>query len=175
MATVSITESNVLTALRTFILSLVTCEVVQGLGNRSAMPPTDFIAMTPLSMTIIETNVSTYSDAPGNGTQNVMRPTRLDVQIDCYGSTAFDRATIISTMLRSEYACNSFAASGFDVQPLYADDPKQLPFINGEDQYEQRFTFAAALQFNPVVTVPQDFATALNFAAVKDRKSTRLN
>lgn len=166
MATVSITESNVLTALRTFILSLVTCEVVKGLGNRVAMPAGDFIAMTPVIAPPLATNVSTYSNVQGAGMQNIERSTQYMVQIDCYGTTAGDRATLISTLLRSEYACNSFAASGFDVQPLYAEDPKQMPIVDGEAQYEERWTFNAVLQYNPVISVPQDFADALNVGLI---------
>jgi hypothetical protein len=166
MPTVSITESNVLAALRTFILSLVSCEVIKGLGNRVAMPASDFIAMTPVIAPPLATNVSTFSDAPGAGTQNIERSTQYMVQIDCYGATAGDRATLISTLLRSEYACNSFAASGFDIQPLYAEDPKQMPIVDGEAQFEERWTFNAVLQMNPVISVPQDFAAALNVGLV---------
>lgn len=166
MPTVSITESNVLAALRTFILSLVTCEVIKGLGNRVAMPPNDFIAMTPVMAPPLATNVSTYSDVPGAGTQSIKRSTQYMVQIDCYGATANDRATLISTLLRSEYACNSFAASGFDIQPLYAEDPKQMPIVDGEAQFEERWTFNAVIQFNPAVSVPQDFAAALSVGLI---------
>ena len=162
MATVSISESNVLTALRTFILSLVTCEVIRGLGNRAAMPAGDFIAMTTIMAPPLATNVSTYSDIPGAGTQNIKRSTQINIQLDCYDVSAAENATIISTLLRSEYACNSFAASGFDIQPLYAEDPKQMPIVNAESQWQERWTFAAVLQFNPVIAVPQDFATTLN-------------
>ncbi|WP_048996427.1 phage neck terminator protein [Burkholderia multivorans] len=162
MATISITESNVLTALRTFILPLVSCEVIKGLVNRAAMPAGDFVAMTPVMAPPLATNVSTYSDVPGAGAQNVKRSTRFDVQIDCYGATSAENAAIISTLLRSEYACQSFKASGFDVQPLYADDPKQMPIVDDSDQWLERWTFSAVLQYNPVVTVPQDFAATLN-------------
>lgn len=149
------TKSQVMTALGKFILSLVSCEVVQGLDNRVPMPKGDFVVMTPILSPVLATNVSTFDAA--QGTETLHRSTRYDVQVDCYGATASDRAALLSMMLRSEYACNSFAASGYDVQPLYAEDPHQLPFVNAEAQYEERWSFTAALQFSPAVSTPMEF------------------
>jgi hypothetical protein len=48
-----------------------------------------------------------------------------------------------------------------NIQPLYADNPTQMPLIDGEAQYEQRWKLTASLQYNPIVTVSQDFADTL--------------
>jgi hypothetical protein len=157
----TIQESDVLTALRTFLLSLVNCEVIRGQTNRVPMPKGDFIALTPLLTVQLETPVSTYHDIQYLGTQNIQRSTRFDIQIDSYGASACDRANTISILLRTEYACDQFKASGFDIQPLYGEDPKQIPLITGEEQYLERWTFTAVLQCNPVVSIPQDFADKL--------------
>ena len=44
------------------------------------------------------------------------------------------------------------------VVPLYADDPRQMPFINAESQYEWRWVLEAKLQVNQAVQIPQQFA-----------------
>lgn len=157
---ISTTKSQVMTALRAFILSIVPCEVVQGLNNRVPMPKGDFIALTPIMLPALATNVSTFD--PDRGEKTIHRSTRYDVQVDCYGTTAADRAALLAMMLRSEYACDSLAASSGCVQPLYADEPGQLPFVNAEGQFEERWSFSVALQFNPAITLPQDSATEIS-------------
>jgi hypothetical protein len=166
-ATVSITETQVLVASRSFILSLVNLDgnhVIRGLQNRVAMPAGDFIEITASLSSPLSTNVQTY--APDNNASLNKRSTQLSVQIDCYGVSAMDNANMLSMMLRSDYACQSFAASGLDMQPLYANDAHQLAFVSGEEQWIERWTFDAVLQINPVVSVPQDFADSLEVGLI---------
>jgi hypothetical protein len=166
-ATVSITETQVLTVLRSFILSLVSLDgdhVIRGLQNRVPMPAGDFIEITASLTSPLSTNVQTY--APDNSASLNKRSTQLSVQIDCYGVSAMDNANMLSMMLRSDYACQKFAASGLDMQPLYANDAHQMPFITGEDQYMERWVFDGVLQINPVVSVPQDFADSLEVGLI---------
>lgn len=164
--TVSITEDNVLAALRTFLLSIVAAgvEVIYGQDNRVPEPlGDDFLVMTPLSQARLSTNDTTYTDPGTNpGTANYERATRSMIQIDIHGPNSADNAAMIETLYRSEYAVDSFSTSGLDIQPLYCDDAKQMPFINGENQFEQRWIITAAIQYNPVTAVPQDFADALS-------------
>ena len=93
------------------------------------------------------------------GVRSARQPTRLTVQIDVHGPNSAENAQAISTLLRDGYGCYQFAASGYDVQPLYADEPRQTPFINGENQYEFRWTVNAVLQANIVIDMPQAFFT----------------
>lgn len=154
-ATVSPSQSVVMTALRSFILSLIACEVIQGLGNGTPMPLGAFIAITPLFQNRLSTNVDSYADpTPTTGSKSAQASTQYTVQIDTYGPDSSDWAAILSTMLRDEYACLSMAP---DVQPLSADDPRMAPLIDGEQQYEQRWTVTALLQYNPVVSTPMQF------------------
>lgn len=155
--TPSITETQVFTALRAFVLTIVDCEVVRLPANRVPAPAGAFVGLSPPSNIPLATNVASYT-----GTQkSVERSSQITMQIDCYGAGSGDRATAISALLRDSYACEQFAASGFDIQPLYAGDAKQLPLVDGEQQYEERWSFEAVLQFNPVITMPQDSATSL--------------
>jgi hypothetical protein len=95
------------------------------------------------------------------GTQMLMQPTKVTIQLDVHGPNSADNTQIISTTWRDEYAVDQFATSGFDVTPLYASEPQQVPFINAEQQFENRWTIDVVMQANQVVTVPQQFASAL--------------
>lgn len=158
------TQTDLFTALRSFIMGLIACEVVQGLGNGVPMPRDGFIAMTPINQNRLATNVDTYSDpTPTTGTKNSKQAVQHTVQIDCYGPLSGDWAAILSTMLRDEYACLAMAPN---VQPLHADDPRMAPLTDGENQYEQRWILTALFQVNPVVSTPMQFAAALNVGIV---------
>jgi hypothetical protein len=151
----------VFTKLAAFLATIVPTgtEIVQGLGNRVPMPVGPFIAMTPILQTRLDTNQDTYADpypTPG-GARSVQQNIRLQVQLDCYGPDAGDWATTISTLLRDDYGVDALAP---DAAPLYVEDPRQVPFISGEEQYVTRWTVGAILQYNPVTALPQDFAAA---------------
>lgn len=89
-------------------------------------------------------------------------PTQLDVQLDVHGPASGDNAQVLSTLLRDEYATAWFDASGLDLQALYASDPRQVPFVNAESQWEERWVVTASLQANLTVQVPQEFADTLH-------------
>lgn len=93
-----------------------------------------------------------------DGVQNIMQPTMIVFQIDIHGPASADNAQTISTLLRDDYGVRAFAALDPLVVPLHADDPKQMPFINGENQYEDRWIVEACLQADGSVEVPQQFA-----------------
>lgn len=146
-----------MTALRSFILTQFAGEVVQGVGNGVPMPQGAFIAITDISSIALSTNITTLI----NGNNSIARPSQFTVQVDCYGAASCDTATALCVLLRSQYGCDQFKTSGFEIQPLYAGDARKLPLVNGEQQYEDRWTFEAVLQYIPTVTAVQDSATAL--------------
>ena len=92
------------------------------------------------------------------GVQNLEQPIEYTVQIDAYGPASADNAAVISTLFRDDYAVAAFAAVSNKMAPISADDPKQMPLINEENQYQARWTFYAVMQVNAVVTVSQQFA-----------------
>lgn len=91
------------------------------------------------------------------GSATSMQPIKMTIQLDIHGPLGGDNAHVVSTLLRDTYGVDQFATSGFDVTPLYTSDPKQLPFINGEEQIETRYVVDVVLQCNPVVTIPQQY------------------
>lgn len=152
--TSALTESDVFKVLRAYVQSLVDCEVIQSQVNRAAMPKGEFVAMTALSLAPIETNIHSVTwDA-----ELIKTPSQMAIQIDCYGKESGANAQAISALFRDDYACKFFADSGFDLQPLYASDPQQMPLINGEDQYEKRWFFTVNIQVNHSIDLSKETA-----------------
>lgn len=102
------------------------------------------------------------SDVLASGAKEATQNAMLDVQLDFHSkdpTIAGDMAQTISTLFRDEYATQSFAEQDPAVAtPLYADDPRQMPFVNDQQQYEWRWVVEACLQVNQTVTVPQQYA-----------------
>ena len=166
-ATISLTDSDVFTALRTFLTSILLAgtEVVQGQDNRVPMPIGDFVTMTAKSNSRIELNHTVYTDPGTNpGSEAYVTPSEFVIQLDFYGTNSAQNAKITESLFRSQSALDSF--SNANIKPLYADNPVQIPLINGEEQYEQRWKVDAHIQYNPAVTMPQDFAAALTINVI---------
>lgn len=93
-------------------------------------------------------------------------PQQLVFQVDVHGPSSWDNTQIFSNLFRSIYGVDALAASGLELAPLFCNEPKQLPFINAEDQVEDRWVIEATLQFNPVVSTPQQFADVLEIELI---------
>lgn len=112
--------------------------------------------------------VGTYTVSPGGqtvgiqtlaaGIENLTQAFDYTVQIDVHGPNAINNANTITTLFRDERGVELFQGSGFPVEPLYADDPLQIPFQNAEQQWETRQVITAHMQVNFTVTLPQQFA-----------------
>lgn len=150
-------SDDLFVAVRAFLLALFPSgvEVVQGIQNGVPMPLGPFICMTAKAQARLATNHSSYSV---DLQRQVKMPTEYSIQLDCYGPTSSDMATTIKAFWRDQFGCDMLAAVG---APLYATEPVQMPLVNGEQQYEARWMTIALLQFNPVLTVPQESAIAL--------------
>ncbi len=99
------------------------------------------------------------------GAKTLTQSAEVTLQIDFHSSdtTAGDFAQIVSTCLRDSFGVDFFAGlppplNG--VVPLYADDPRQAPFINDSGQYEFRWSLDCCLQIYQVVSVSQQYADA---------------
>lgn len=116
-----------------------------------------------------------------------MQEAEVDVQIDVHGPNSHDNAAVITTLFRDDYAVEQFLAYGTAppgyptvgqifgttpwqnnssnytaVAPIHADDPKQIPFLNAEQQYENRWIVTARLQANQIVSVSQQFFSVIS-------------
>lgn len=158
----SITEDAILTALRAFLLAVLPAgvEVIQGQVNRVPEPTSpDFVMMIPTNRTRLSANVDTWDTVMPPVQMAAAHPTQLSVQLDIHGPNGSDNAQIITTLWRDSYACDAIDPAVF--QPLFATDGRQAPFINGENQYENRWTLELALQANPIVSTPAPFADSV--------------
>jgi hypothetical protein len=159
--------------------------IIRGQVNRVPQPAeTDIVVLWPLMRDRIATNQDTPSDnqvigSINSGTLTVTEvlagavpvpgalwgaglvQTELTIQADVHGPASADNATRIQTLWRDQYGVGAFQATGFDLAPLYTSDPRQLPFDNGEQQVEERWSIDLCLQANPIVTTPMQFADAL--------------
>lgn len=181
-------EDTVTALLRAFVITVitnVTFQVVRAQANRVPEPDVpDFCVITPLRRPRLSTNVSSYYDPLAAtppvlnafGLRNVMQPTQIDYQLDVHGPSSADNAQIIATLFRDIYAFEFFRNNAAavspspgvipEIQPLYADDPRQMYYENDSGQVEDRWIVEVSLQGNAVVTVPQDFAAQLDVAAM---------
>lgn len=162
--TVSPDLTAVFTKLRAYLLDPdagivpVGTPVIRGPINRAAQPAQDHVIMTPTYRRRLRTNVETDVDpfpGPGSGSVRIEQGVACTVQVDFYGASAANWLDAFSTIWRSEYACNHLAP---ECQPLYADEGRMVPLTTGEEQYLERWTVSAVLQYNPVTTTPQQFA-----------------
>lgn len=155
-------EDYVITALRAFLLEVIPAgiEVIQAQANRVPEPAGEnFVLMTPLRRTRLATNTDTHDTF--DQTTSAMQPTQIDYQVDVHGEMGADICQTVTTMFRDEYAVQFFEAEHPGVVPLYCDDPKQLPFTNGEKQYEDRWVIQASLQVDTTILFPQQSAIDL--------------
>lgn len=159
---ISIADDQVFTALRSFLLSVLPSgvEVIQTQDNGVPMPIGGFVSMNNVSKIRLSTNQSSYrrTTAP-NGFRDVTTPTQYTIQMDFYGDTAGEWASLASNLFRDPYATDLFPDG---IKPLYADDPIQIPLIDGEMNYTQRWKLQAVMQYNPAVSLAQQFASDIN-------------
>lgn len=127
-------------------------DVVRAYQNNIAMPK-NAIIMTFM----MEKRLDQLSAQVENGVQTVFDSIQGTMQIDCYGDKAHERAAKICTMWQSSYSTDILQ----DCQPLYANDPKDLTYVNEKGQYELRFMTALELQYNRGYDVNIDTFTTI--------------
>jgi hypothetical protein len=125
--------------------------------------------------------IGTYTVAPSQtisaralsaGGQQIQQAQKWWFQLDFHGDPARDisgdMATVVSTLLRDAFGVRQFAdqVPNYGVAPLHADDPRQTPFFNDQQQVENRWVLEAVLQANAVVSVPQQFADAVDLGLI---------
>ena len=122
-----------------------------------------------LIQSLVSPGVYTLSGSPQTvalgplacGNKQALQPTKVMMQLDVHGPNSGDNAQIITTLFWDEYAAITFAALNPNITPLYADDPKQLSFVNDQNQYENRWVVQVYLQLNATVVISQQYAGAL--------------
>jgi len=156
--TIDIIDQDVFRAFVTFFKTYIpsNVEIIQQQDNRVPMPNGPFIAMNNNGMDRLSFNVDTY-DSLTQG-KSILSSMIYEVQLDFYGPLSQAWAAETVTLFRDEYATEIFPAN---IQPLYADDPVQIPLISGESQYIQRWKLAARVQYKPTVSTVQQSMLAI--------------
>lgn len=165
----SIIDEQVFTALRGFIRSVLgdDYEVVQGQANLvPEVTNENFTVMTPRGRDRLSTNVITYEYSISDQLSFHEQSTQLSVQLSMHGPISGDQAQIVTTLFFDAYGVDFFHAQNLGVTPLYCTTPQQIPFINGEQQYENQWVFSAEMQVKPIVSAPQDFFTSINVRVI---------
>lgn len=163
---ISLTHQDVFAVIQPWVMAvtgLANENVIQGLGNRTPMPAPvpGFCTMTITGFDNLRTPVQTWDTTNPDPTSLATESgTRLRVQLDFISGPgvspgAGDWAKLISGIWRTEATCTAFAPT---CAPLHADEAMMAPLTDEEDQYEQRWTLVAYVQYNPVTTVPMQFA-----------------
>lgn len=159
---ISFTELDVLEQVRLWLEAILppNTPAVQGQDNRVPEPiEDDFVIMTTMGQERLATNVNKYDMTPGAATMTTTKSGMWKIQLDVHGDFSASNAERISTLWRSSWACDFLR--GTIISPIYADEPIQSAFHNGEAQYETRWIVMIYLQAKPVLTMPQDYATEL--------------
>jgi hypothetical protein len=167
-------ESAIETALGAFLngiglfctLPQSTVEVVAGQDNRVSEPQShDFVVVTPIRRSRLLTNIDSYNY--GSGTKSAQQNTQITYQCDVHGPNSSDNAQLISTLFRDDYGYNVISGSNAAVTPLHADEPRQVPYINAEAQFETRWIVDCVLQADQVVSeLPQQFFDSATVTAI---------
>ena len=158
-ATISPSQDTVYQAIEAFLTGILPTgmPVIRGLPNRAAMPSPSpgFVVVQTILVNRLRWNIDTWNTTnPAPTALYAEHGTEVRVQIDCYGASSSDYATMIGTLWRDSYGCVALAPN---CQPLYADEARMVPLIDSEQQYEERWMIDARLQWNPITTYPQTF------------------
>jgi len=158
--TPSLTDDQVITALGDFLATVLPSGTGIAVGQANRVPEPagpDHVIITPARRGQLATTARTYDgDAE---TSTIARSTAFDFQLDIYGPNAANNAQVISTLFRDAWGCDFLKPYG--LQPLYCNDGQQMPLVNGEFQYESRWTMTATLQAHPEIVAPAEFAYAV--------------
>lgn len=168
----NITADQVVTAICGFISQITDNPVVISQTNRVSDIVQDHVVVTLLREEP-QGYVREKMDLEGVVTHTTN--SNLTVQVDCYGvQTDFNNpennsfleaattARNIARMVKTNFACDYFKKQGLDIAPLYATNTKNMNFINDADQYEQRHMFEITVNYNPSVTISQDYFTDID-------------
>ena len=156
--TIDITDQDVFTALVSLFATFLPSgtPVVQGLDNQVPMPASGFVLMTSSGMDRMGTNVDTFNSSLQSNA--IQPPIKYEVGIDFLGPLSQSWSMQFQALFRDEYATDLMPAN---IQPLFADDPIQIPLVNAESQYEQRWRVRAAMHYAPTITTTQQSATVI--------------
>ncbi|WP_215754790.1 LIC_12616 family protein [Acetobacter sp. P5B1] len=178
------------TALRAFLQTILPPDlpVLLARQNRMAAPNGPFALMALLMHQRIATSATRYTA----NARIILQQQDITVQVSLFGEGAADNAQRITALFQNGWAAEFFtsfhentspktasdaasdAPSGTQppplstpsprIAPLYAGPARQIPFINGERQYEEQWQIDLHLQASFALSLPQPMASAARLA-----------
>lgn len=139
-----------------------TGQVIKGFQNLASAPVGSYVVLSPGIK--IEQDQGTRHYDPVANQVVIERHVTYSYQVDCYGATGPDWASILSVAWKSLWGVDAMVSGA--LTPLYADAPQQLNIVNSEGQYEQRFMIRLFGQVNQTVGLPQDFFDQLQLNSI---------
>jgi hypothetical protein len=152
MADLNVTQQEIYKDVRAFLLGLfpgAEQQIIQAAQNNNPLP-NNAIVMQVLFSTNLDIAVVTNLPPTEAAIQNSVE---VRMQIDLYGVNAEARSRVVANLWRTGYACDLLTAC----QPLYVQSHDRHIYVNDSNQYEDRWIIDLGLQYNPQVTVVQDF------------------
>jgi hypothetical protein len=105
------------------------------------------------------------SETISAGAKTVTMNVKATIQLDFHSAdeTSGDLANVVSALMRDSFAIDQFAnqSPNYGVVPLYADDARQIPFLDDSQMIEWRFVVDALVQANIAVSVSQTFSDSI--------------
>lgn len=153
MASLSVTQQEIYKDVRTFLLGLFPGserQVIQAAQNNNPLPK-NAIVMQVLFTGNLDIAVVTPLPPAEAVIQNSVE---VRMQIDFYGALAEERSRLVNIVWRTNYACERLTAC----QPLYVQSYNRHVYVNDSNQYEDRWIMDVGLQYNPQVTIAQEFS-----------------
>lgn len=159
-ATTQPSITDILSALRSFLLAVLPqgTPVLRGQQNRVVAPVGLFGLITPLGCQPLAQPAQTYTAE----SLRIATPQENSVQLSLFGPGAADAVQAVSLQFRTEWACIFFKnlENTARLAPLYASAPRQVPFVSGEQQFEEHWQITLHCQSTQVLVLPQATATA---------------
>lgn len=152
MATLNVTHQEIYKDVRAFMLGLfpgAELQIIQAAQNNNALPHNAMV-MQILFQRNFDVAVETMLPPTEAAIQNSVE---VRMQVDFYGVQAEARSRTVSNLWRSSFGCDGLKVC----QPLYLQSLNRSVYVNDSNQYEDRWIMDVALQYNPQVTVAQDF------------------
>lgn len=159
MATISVTHDEVYKDIRGFLLGLfpeASQQIIKAAQNNNPLPENAIVMqfLFDRNLDVAVTNPLPPDEAV------IQNSVEVRFQIDFYGALAASRGRTVENLWRNGYACERLMVC----QPLYVQSYNRNVYINDSNQYEDRWILDVALQYNPQVTVAQDYTDQVGAA-----------
>lgn len=152
--------------------------IFRGWQNNMTLPASnnDYVVFTVLYEERKGSNVYDYkANGGGSGTMYIQKYTLCHVQLDFCSETdaGMKRANMVETLAGSYEGVEFFKPYGLSC--LYADDPKNVEYVDGEDRYIKRSITTLHLSYVSSVPVETPYFDKVNIKRIENVDITHPN